>query len=451
MNGYIAIDSKGWVTEIHMDETGVNHDSHISDGHIPFPYGNLWGCDPSHDIIRKLIHSQMIMFYDGKQFCQVKNPKDIWKRILVTNLHGPLASNEHQKLLDSLDSSFPDVPTGTIIETPPPLGKAFEPSFECEIKPGLKVGLSSEEDIDLWESQMVKSGLYTAEEAWKVASLWFSDHMTWPVKTTWKDKPIQLELYILNRGTNNVMAGYNDHIDRARPLWFWKQVALPTFKTLYGYGFENINSQVRIDKPNYVKFLTEAYGHEVLRKTNDSFILRLNIKDAIKNIGDWPARKTMGPDWKWEKDGISVREATDVDLPTIYSTIDTSWGDNSRKQLSLYNLDSMWNLDSASILLSLYDGKIIEARIFRERKDKITSLRTNILRTVIDDKTNLAMTGMLEWQAGVGYEETSFIIETKLFERVKDQWLARGWKVFSQDQNITECRMNVKERLNANL
>jgi hypothetical protein len=430
MVGYVTINN-GWVSEINVGVAGYS-------GQIPVD---------SPDMIQKLIHSAPIMFWDGKQFCQVKNPKDIWKRIRLNNIHGMFAINEHQKLVDSLDDSFQDVPAGTVMETPSPLGKAFKPSFECEIKPGLKVGLSSEEDIDLWESQMVKSGLYTADEAWKSASLWFSDHMVWPIKTTWKDKIIQLELYVLNRGSNNVTAGFNDHIDRVRPLWFWKQIALPTFKCLYGYGFENITSQVRIDKPNYVKFLTEAYGHEVLRTDDKYFYMRLNIKDAIKSTGDWPARKTMGANWKWEKDGILVREATEADFPALKKAMETSWGKSTRKALAFTMLDDRWNLDMAAILVALVNNEIVDGVTFRERQEPTISSFTSLFRKEESKKVfNTTFEGFKEWQRGVGYKEMSFMLETALHEsnpKFEENVKSRGWKTYSKDRGITEWRLTL--------
>lgn len=432
MQGYITL-KDGWVSEIHTCEMGINYDAHVAAGDIPIA---------NQDVIRKIILCQPIMFWDGKQFCQVKDPKTIWKRIRLNNLPG----TAYKKLTDSLDASFSDVPTGTVIDTPPAIKKIFDPDFEVELKPGLKVSLSTEDDVELWEKSMVDSGLYTLQEAFSFAQYWLSDPLTWPVKVTWKDRPLQIELHRLSTG-NTLIGGFTAHLDRTRPRWFWKQTALPVLKALYAHGFESINEQVRIDKPHYAEFLSETYGHEILRSTDKFINLRLNIKEGISRIGPWPTRRTMGADWKWEKDGILVREATEKDFPAIYQAIDTSWGDKPRKQLALDNFEAQWNLDSASVLLTFDGGKIIEARSVKERSDMTINIGVDILKSRADQRTAIADIGVNIWKKSVGYKESSYIIETKLYERIKDQWLQRGLKMYKQDENITECRSNIEEAL----
>ncbi len=440
MQGYVAL-KNGWVSEIQTDETGLEYDARVASGDVPVA---------RQDVIRKLMSCQAIMFWDGKQFCQVKNPRDIWKRIRLNNFHGIAASRGYQRCIDALDPNFPDIPAEAVIEMPPLEGKSREPSFETEFKPGLKVTLSTEDDLGIWESSMIGSGLYSKDEAWQVGSEWLTDTMTWPVKVTWKDKPLQIEMFHLGAG-NSVYGGFAAHIDRTRPGWFWKQMSLPVLRALYAEGYENIISQIRIDKPDYANFLVETYGHEILKKTDKAINLRLNIKEAIKNMGDWPARRTLGIDWKWEEGDVLVREATEDDLPGISAAIEESWGDNPRKQLAVYNFDVYWNLDSAAILLTFENGVITEVRTFRERKDPSINLRANLVRTITGKPKlfDLSLIACAEWEKAVGYKTTSFILETKLFDKVKDVWSKRGWTVYSQNADITECRMSIGDALNA--
>lgn len=430
MQGYITI-KDGWVQEIHSCELGINYDAHVATGDIPVA---------DSEIIQKIKNSQFIMFYDGQQWCQAKDKKTIWKRVRFNNFAGRNASLAYIKLLGNLDPSFPDIPEGMIIENPTPVKKRFDTSFETEIKPGLNVALSTEEDVDLWEQSMVNSGLYTKEEAYGYAAQWLSDPYTWNVKVVWKNRILQLENYHFG-GDNTVSNGFQTRIDRTRPAWFYKQMAKPLLKALYAEGIEIVMATIRKDRQDWADYLKEAYGSEQLKTTDKGIIFRTRIKDSLALIPEWPARRTLGADWKWEQDGILVREATDVDVSAISQAIEESWGDNPRKQLAIDNFEAQWNLDSAAILLVMENDKISEVRTFRERKDPTINLRTNILRTSKDTKINVSSIGLSEWQKAVGYKTTSFIIETKLLEKMT--WLMEGWTIYSQNDQITEMRRDV--------
>ena len=431
MQGFVTLKA-GWVFEVYIDEMGLDYDARVASGQIPV--GNS-------ELIRKLIYFQPIMFYDGVQFCQVKNPKDIWRRLRSSNITGIVASLDYQKYISNLDSNFPDIPSGTIIGESATTKKRFEDSFEFEFRPGLKICQSTEADADIWESSMIASQLYTKEEAWKLAIQWLSDPLTWNTKVVWNDKILQLENYHFQLGSTVVWNGFQTRTDRTRPSWFYKQMAKPLLQALYREGIETVMASIRSDRQDWADYLKEAYGSEQLKVTDKGIIFRTRVKDSLALIPEWPARRTLGPGWKWEQDGILIREATDADVPTISKAIDDSWGTNPRKQLAIDNFEAQWNLDSASILLILENGEITEARTFRERKDPTINLRNNLLRTSKDTKINVSNVGILEWQKGVGYKTTSFIIETKLVGKMT--WLTEGWTVYSQNDEITEMRRSI--------
>jgi hypothetical protein len=225
-------------------------------------------------------------------------------------------------------------------------------------------------------------------------------------------------------------------------------MATPILKALYAEGIETIMASVRGDRKDWAEYLKRTYGSEILKTTEKEITFRTKIKDSMALIPEWPKRKTLGPDWKWQKDGVLVREATEADFPSIYAAIDKSWGDNPRKQLAISLFEDGWALDEAAILLTIKGEEVVEAVTIRERKDPTVSLINRLLRPIVAD------IGRLEWQKAVGYKFTSFIIETSLWEQAKKDWRKEWipydkalteWSLF--DDDYTECRMNIDEVL----
>lgn len=435
MSGFVVIDDKGWVQEIHTGDFG--------------PDGSIVVID--HDLICKIKTNQLTTLYDGEQFCQVKNPKDIWKRMRISNLRGASAEREYRHYLSNLDSAFPDIPSGMVIDKSEAVKKLFDPSFEMEFKPGLKICQSTEDDIEIWEQSMVESGLYTKDEAWGYAAQWLSDTSVWNVKVVWKDRILQLENYHLGGiGSNTVTNGFQTHIDRTRPQWFYQQMGKPVLKALYAEGFETVIAQVRKDRPDWASYLAEVYGSEILKTTDKAIILRTKIKDSLALIGDWPKRRTLGTDWKWEKGGIFIREATEIDFPAIRSAINESWGDDPQKEFSLQTFDERWNLDQAAILLSYENDKMIDARAYRQRKDSTISYVSALLRSPLKQSLTdkeIILTGYLEWQKAVGYKISSFMLNSQSYSNYKNTFSRRGWTVHSEKDGLTEARLNIEEVL----
>jgi hypothetical protein len=427
--GSYALIKDGWVSGVVTQEVGFDPKHYPCDRHIEI----------GHDEAQQLKIHHLTIFHDGDKFCQLKDHKIIWKRLRSLGMPSQTcnrALKQHQ------DLNYSEL-SGIDISLPSPAKKRFEPDFDKEFLPGLRICSCDENDIDLLESQMVNSGLYTTDEAWFLASQWIDDSMNWAVKTVWKDRILQIEIFHFNIDASTVGGGFTAHIDRTRPFWFWRQMSKPVLECLYGHGFESIMSSVRKDKVNWIDFLKVAYGHEQLREAQDGFILRLKIKDALQRIGDWPARKTMGT-WKWEKGGVMVREATESDFPAIKQAMDVSWGDSSRKALALTMLEDRWTLDKAALLLAFLDGEIIDGRTYRERNDPTINVFTSLFRWK-EDKTSYetALEGYIEWQKAVGYKESSFVIESSLHENNKkyeDNITSKGWKKHSQRDGLTEWR-----------
>ena len=271
----------------------------------------------------------------------------------------------------------------------------------------------------------------------------------------WRNKIIQIEAFhFFTRLKPVLWGGLAVHVDRVRPHWFWKVISRPVLCSIYNHGFRTIKTHVRLNAPVYAKFLQSAYGYQLIKETDRGFLMSMEIEDAINKIGDWPKRRTLGPDWKWEQGGVLVREATEEDLPVLYAAIDESWGPtNPRKEFALSRTKDIWTLDNAAILLGFKDGKILNVRAYRERQDPMLNLAvfpvklwTRAGRVQSLDFTSIDV-GFNTWQLGVGYKTGSAIIETKLSSPHLEAWLNIGWTLYSQNEFTTELRQDIQADL----
>lgn len=444
MQGYVKIDPGGWVGEIIMEEVSYRYDEMVAAGYVPVA---------NYDLLCKLRLNQAIMYYDGSQFCQIKDSKNIWKRVRCHGNSGYLATKVHGDLMNGLDDSFPEVSPEIPIALPDPIRRAFEPDFETEIFPGLNVLASTEDDIDIWENSMIAGGLYTPENAWAFAAEWLTDPLAWTIKVVWKGKILQLELLKFNEPSNRVYGSFAAHFDKTRPRWFYKQTTLPVLKSLYSHGFEIILSDVRKDKPAYVDFLKASYGHELLRETATAYHLRLDIRTAISMAGELPQRRTLGPDWKYEAGSVTVREMTETDMPDLLDAIDANWGTNPRKNLVTARLSDTVELDRGTVLIAIKDGKIFNARAFRQREDPTINLAVipfwfsdaivNRKGTEYADYTT-SNAGFKAWQIAAGYQMSSIFLEANRLNSIFENFIiTHGWNVHFRGTDATEFRFKL--------
>ncbi len=437
MSNHVILDKDGWVDGIVMTECGFNPEDYHAEKHV-----ELTG-----DEVHKIMESQLTMFHDGEKFCQIKNPKAIWKRIRVANFQGQSCADIVKSHIGQIDDAYPDIPGGLVIDGIKEVKKTHDPLFEKEFLPGLRISLATEDDLNIWEAEMIRSELFTEDEAWIKAANWLSNPDVWCIKTVWKNRVLQIETYHFEKD-GSVSAGFTSHLDRGRSVWFWRQMAKPVFNALYSHGMEAIRTSIRKDRQDWVDHLKEAYGAEELKQTDVGIHLRYRIKDSLNLIGEWPVRRTLGSAWKWEKNGILVREAQQNDWPDIRKELNLSWGESPRKDFALRVLNDRYDLDNAQILLAFVDGKIIEGKTIREKELTISSITQIKAYDKQDAYHDDAYVGFLQWQKDVGYKESSFTVESaQVHEMVKPIWASRGWKLHTEKSGVTEYRSNIEKEL----
>jgi hypothetical protein len=436
--GNFALLKDGWIDGVVMTECGFN----------PQDYSAVDYVELKEEDVHKIKESQLTMFWDGNKFCQIKNPKAIWKRIRAANFQGQFCADTVKSHIAAIDDTYPDISGSLAIDGIKEVKKVNDPLFEKEFQPGLRISLATDADLNTWEAEMIRSELFTEDEAWIKAANWLSNEDTWCIKTVWKNKILQIETYHFGKD-GNVSAGFTSHLDRGRPIWFWRQMAKPVFNALYAHGFEVIRTSIRKDRQDWVDHLKEAYGAEELKQTDIGIHLRYKIKDSLSLIGEWPIRRTLGSDWKWEKNGVLIREVQQNDFPDIRRELNSSWGESPRKDFALRVLNDRYELDNAQILLAFVDGKIIEGKTIREKEPTMSSITQILAYDQNDSYHTDAYVGFLQWQKDAGYKESSFTIETaQVHEMVKPIWASRGWKLQTDKAGVTEYRSNIDKELN---
>jgi len=300
--------------------------------------------------------------------------------------------------------------------------KTYPPIFAVELQPGLVYREAIENDLDVWEKQIIQSGLYEKEDAWIQAATWLSDPLIWCITTIWRDEIIQIECYHFDKDKDTkVWGGFASHIDRTRPHWFWTKMSKILFKAFAELGIERMDTKILVKYPDYIEFLKKTYGAIELDRGLDTknIPLRYYIQECLKVIPEWPEKRTL-PNWSWSRNSITVREGNiESDYSTVLNFIHSSWGDNSRKNVVLTNFDKWLNLDKANLLLAYKDNNLVDARLYRHREgDLCGSFLLVPLDTIDPTLLRIGRIGFLSWVKEIGYKKLSFRIEERLMPRL---------------------------------
>ena len=425
---------------------------------------------PNHNCIftdfetsRKIDEHSHIVWHDGKEFKKISNDK-IFKTLLCKGLKGnELGSEVNRHLSNKLkfnEKDHPDIDTTEIpkiIHTPPPI-------FEGELYSNVICRLSTESDLDVWETQMIKGGFYSKENARTIALDWIHSISDWPIVTEYKGEIIQIENYIFktNDSESKVYGGFASHIDRGRPHWFWTILGRKLLECFDRLGIETMNFDVVSKYPLYVDFFKRNYGAKELYHEKDSVLvpLRYNISKALEILPKDPEKKTISG-WVWEEDSVLVREYKPEDNQLVIDSINKSWGNNSRKQVSFTNLDRWLNLDNATGLLVFNNGELVYPELVRLRAGTIAQQISLVSLKNIDDETlRLARKGLAQWKLDVGYEISTSFIEKGLANSLLEKWKINKVPDYSsylsvvdlpnQDKDpFTVLQFNLKELIKA--
>lgn len=128
---------------------------------------------------------------------------------------------------------------------------------------------------------------------------WVTSPSTWCLGVYWRDAPLQYETYHF-RGPGaprEIMGGFNTHIDRERPHWFYREVGRPILEALVRLGVRSVHSYIRADRPDFAQYLAATHGHTIhgLAPNGRTIHVSCDPRQALAACTGWPARRTAQP------------------------------------------------------------------------------------------------------------------------------------------------------------
>lgn len=429
------IDENGWVTGRVLTE--CNHEVK------PYSAARSVTLTPGDPRIPK---ASLAIFHDGTKFCQVKDPRKIWKRLRASGFSGEFCRSALDNHRSEIHERFIEAPQTAIIGSPRPVCRIFNPRFLGEVKNHVQVGISSEDQLDVWENELNLSGLYPDQENWIRAAEWLSDPNTWPIVATWKDEILQVERYKITPGNPTVYCGFTTHIDKERPHWLWQQLARPVFKSLQYVGIGQIESRIRADRPDWAESLRNSYGADLIEgQPGESTLLRYPIKTSLQFMPEWPYKRTTA-DWSWTDGSITVREGSESDFADIKQWAKETKGVWSSKDKLPKMLEKWIEIDNATVLLAIKDGAILDIWLVRPRGSTLSGVVS--LGFNPESPLDLIRPGMHKWQKDHGYDKSSFFIKKSLKDMpVVKGLLGKGWSEEKEhthfDHPMTEYKFSL--------
>ncbi len=443
MKNIALIDQNGWVDGVIRTECEFRETDHPN--HKCVEIGD--------DIVVEIAHSGPIIWHDGSSFRLITDGKRIWQRLREQGFIGSNCREFYQRLVENKSSGKILGEVGSApLSKPAPIIKIYPPIFTGELQPGLVYRPATEDDLGIFEQQMIKSGLYEKEKAWIQAAEWLSDPLTWSIITAWKNEIIQVEFYHFSNKEDkySVWGGFASHVDRGRPHQFWSKFAIILFDAFDQIGIERMNTGIRTDIPEYIDFFKKRYGATELHRSEGAIAtpLRYNIKDVVKNIDRCiTTRKTL-PSWEWKKGDVTVKEGTELDQELVKNWLLKSGSTYTPSNLHFDVLDKWWSLDQATLLLAFKKNELYDAWIIREREKELSGVYSFGFDTA--EKLDEIREGMFDWQVKVGYINSSFFVGKAHTEDDTVKKLeAIGWKK-EKDHKFplgeqTEYRLNIKD------
>jgi hypothetical protein len=143
--------------------------------------------------------------------------------------------------------------------------------------------------------------------------------------------------------------------------------------------------------------------------------LRFNPDEAIARCTGWPARKTAGPGWSWERGGVRITEASPDDVRMV---IEGTWGFHPRKHLALRMLEEWFHLERGTPLVARSQEGPGQVRIIRPRRGATGSI--GVLTPYIDEvEEGEVVAGLNAWMYAAGYKTASGFVPLSQWDNLR--------------------------------
>lgn len=403
----------GWLQSVIWRELLVPHDQPAPEHTIPPEVGDELTRHPVFPLARRA---------DGS----IAMPRDdrlIWRIARASGLSGQDAAGYCRQADELRALVADDLDAGIAVHDPAPRADSGF-THEFVDVPGLRIVPMTWRHLDAAVVRAVESGIYPAicpqdppccnppeAHAWMQLAARLDTGENWQLALEFEGRALQLELITFEqRGVPTVR--FTTHLTRERPHWFWREAEAPVFANLRARGFRYAHSLTRIDRPDWIQALKDNYSAVEVARYERSVALEFATDAPIFN--GWPARRNSG--WQWSRGNVTVREATEDDLPGLSQALAGRWNVRGRSALAQRMLREWWHLDRASVLVAIEAGEIVHARCVRQRRGNMSSLSQLSPLDAGSGRAKLLMAlAVNEWQLQAGYEETSMFLPESIY------------------------------------
>ncbi len=311
-----------------------------------------------------------------------------------------------------------------------------------EIRSGVVVRLMTPVEMREWAYLVHESGLYREDidAIQRRLDRWWRNPATWPLGVFWRGKPLQYEAYHLAppKGTQIsvhdddwedptpgvVRVGFNSHVDRERPRWFYREAGRLAIERLAAAGYREMVAYVRSDRPDWIDYLVRTYG-----ATNDGPVgtgltsrVRYQLSSAIAAATGWPGRRSLGSGWQWTHpgSGLVVREMQPEELAETSAALAGLWGGESHPAVLLVRrlLAEHWELDDGTVLLARRGDAL--AGVFTSRLRREGVAQHAVLVRYGDGQDDVLWRVMghaqLEWARQAGYRTVVMMLPDATYD-----------------------------------
>src|SRR6185436_3640200 len=120
----------------------------------------------------------------------------------------------------------------------------------------------------------------------------------------------------------------------------------------------------RKNRPDWVQALKDNYGAVQIAEREHTIHLEYPLEAMARAAKGWPARKTVG---QVGAGAVTYLEGTEADFPAVEALIDADLPP-ARAAFVKLGMQERYHLDRATLLLGHVGGRLVDARMIRERR-----------------------------------------------------------------------------------
>jgi hypothetical protein len=440
-NGYThhrhrgVFSDSGWLQSVIWNEVLVPEEQSAPESTLPPALGAALARHPVFPVVRRA---------DGA-LAVPSDDRVLWRLARHAALDGHEAAG-YCRSADELRALVPqDIDESVSVPDPSPRADSGF-AHEFADVPGLKIVPMTWRHLEEAAARAVESGIYPAvcptyppccnppeAHAWMQLAARLDTGANWQLALEFEGRPLQLELITFEPQSVPVVR-FTAHLTRERPHWFWREAEAPVFANLRARGFRYAHSLTRSDRPDWIQALKDNYQANEVATYERSVALEFATDAPV--FSGFPERKRLG--WQFQRGALTVREATEDELPDVAAAITQEWASASREALAQRVLREWWHLDRATVLVGIVNGQMTFVRTVRQRRGSMSALaHLTPLDSGPAGMRPLMAYAVNDWQQQAGYARSSTFIPSRLWAHslVRDAYRTTTADVRTRDRS----------------